>query len=173
MRKKVIMRNNEGSILIGLMLLVLIIVLMFVFAFEVSLLYLTKEKNDAITKNMSSSLILNIDEGMMRRGMVDINRNEGERIVEKIKNESYSGLSLCKEPIVNIDYINNGPYEVEVIVTTEVPLNDLMFFKDKSIKSKSKYRAYSKVELKSLTEEVLQMMSREELWDLLVIEEVS
>lgn len=167
-------RKKEGSIMIGIMFLVLLIIITFVFGYEVGLLLIAKDKNDSIAKNMSSSLILNIDKERIRQGIVDIDRFEGESIVRKIKEESYSKQSkIFDEPVVDISYSNNGPNEVEVIVTTELPLkNDLVFFKDISIKSRSRHRAYIETELGEIDTEMLAELPWDLIWELLVIEEV-
>lgn len=166
-------KRKEGSIIIGLMFLILVVIIMFVFAYEVAILLIIKDKSDNIVKNMSSSLILNIDKEKVRQGIVDIDRVEGESIVKKIKEESYPELSMFKDPLVNINYNNNGPNEVEVVVAIELPLkNDLIFFKNINIKSRSQHRAYSDIELSELEIEALEEMSWEEIWNLLVFEEV-
>lgn len=167
-------KKKEGSIIIGLMILVLIVITMFVFAYEVAILFIAKEKNDSIAKNMSSSLILNIDEYKARQGVIDIDRSRGEYIVKKIKEESYpKELSIFDSPLVDIDYSNNSPNEIKVTIITELPLkDDLVFFKDISIKSKSEHIAYSKIDLSMLEPEMLEQMAWEDIWDLIIIEEV-
>lgn len=166
-------KSKEGSIIIGLMLLVSIIILLFAFAYETALLFIAKNKSDNVTQNISSSLILNIDKNKAKKGIIDINKIEGEKIAEKILKNSYKKSSIFEKPLIGFAYINKNQNEVQVTVTIQLPLKkQLIYFKNVTIKSQSRYRVYSKIDLKNLTPEELNKMTWKEIWDLLAFEEV-
>lgn len=138
-------KEKKGSIVIGMMLLVIVIIFLFVFAYETALLLITKQKSDNIAKNISSSLILNIDKDKaVRHGIIDIDKEKGEQIAQKILDESYAKSDIFTEPTMEITYKNNDFNEVHSTVTTSFKLKkNMVFYKNTVISSRSEYRAYT------------------------------
>lgn len=167
-------KEKKGSIIIGMMFLIIAIVFLFVFAYETALLLITKQKSDNIAKNISSSLILNIDKNKaVRQGIIDIDKEKGEQIAQKILDESYAKSDIFTEPTMEITYENNAFNEVHSTVTTSFKLKkNMVFYKDTKINSKNEYRAYTEMHLWELNREELEEMKWEDIQNLIIFEEV-
>lgn len=166
--------EKKGSIIIGLMLLVVVIVSLFVFAYETALLLIMKQRSDNIAKNISSSLILNIDKDKaVNQGIIDIDKDRGEEIAQQILEKSYAESEIFTKPNMKITYENNNSNEVHSIVIISFSLKEkLVFYKDATIISKSEYKAYTEMQLQEIGKEELEEIRWDDILKSIVFEEV-
>lgn len=153
-----LLRNKKGSIFIGMLLVISVIIPFFIFTYESAILYSTKNRLDSISKNITSSAILMLDEEKtINFGMLSIDNEGAKYVANKIFDESLSSIKsnshYFNNPTINFTAENGNDESVNAEVELVIKLKrDFVFFKDISIVSKSYSRAYSIEDLGFLRE---------------------
>lgn len=145
-------KKKNGSIIIGFLFFVTIIIFLFIFAYETALMFIMKQKSDNIARDISSSIILNVDtEKMIKEGKINLNKNKAEIIAEKILDNSYKGLNMFTKPSIDIIYNNSSDKEIDIFVLTKIQSKEgFAFYKDVEIVSTSQHKAHTELPLSSL-----------------------
>lgn len=153
------LKKQDGSMIIGWLLLTTILIAFFIFAYESALLFIEKEKLQNIADNISSAAILEIDEREFENGELQIHETNALLSTNRLLDETFKD---GEKPYTELYVLNNDGDKV-LIEDTEFQFKenpsviffiksksnrDYAFFKETEINVVSRSQVYSTVNLK-------------------------
>lgn len=143
-------KDKEGSMMIGIILIIAMLAPLFLFGYEVSLMYLIKGRIDSHATNISSTIaISSIDEDELYQGRIALDEEKvAERVSETLK-EGFKGNQVINIEDVDVSTYKDGD---KLIFNTTVKsrlLENFKFFKGSEIKSNGIIKVYFKNEIDS------------------------